>query len=324
MKKKMIAAGGALVLGAVILPVGIHALAANLTETKALEIALKHAGLSADAIAYSSTELDFEDGRQVFEVEFYTKDFKEYDYEIDPSSGAILSVDYDAEDYQIKRGQDGSAAASISLEKAKKIALKHAGFTASDITFVKAEQDVEDGRLCYEIEFVTNGYKEYDYEIDAASGDILSWDYDAENHYDTEHHYDEHDSDEHHDDDHYSDGHHDDGHYSDEHHDNKHYSDGHHDDGHYFEEHHSNGYNSDKHHSGTQQGESVTISLEEAKAAALKKAGLKASQVTFTKAKRDFDDGKMTYEIEFRSGGMEYEAEIDAQTGNVVDWECER
>ena len=31
----------------------------------------------------------------------------------------------------------------------------------------------------YDVEFYS-GSKEYDYEIDAASGDILSWDYDAE------------------------------------------------------------------------------------------------------------------------------------------------
>ena len=52
------------------------------------------------------------------------------------------------------------------------------------MTFVKAEQDYENGKLVYEVEFVTNdGGKvvEYDYEIEAATGSVVSYDYDAEN-----------------------------------------------------------------------------------------------------------------------------------------------
>ena len=69
------------------------------------------------------------------------------------------------------------------MEEAKTIARNHAGLTADAVTFVQAKQDYDDGRLVYEIEFVTtsgNGYLEYDYEIDAATGNILSYDYDAE------------------------------------------------------------------------------------------------------------------------------------------------
>ena len=49
--------------------------------------------------------------------------------------------------------------------------------------FVKAKQDWEKGRMVYEIEFVSStgsGYTEYDYEIDAATWTILSYDYDIE------------------------------------------------------------------------------------------------------------------------------------------------
>lgn len=72
----------------------------------------------------------------------------------------------------------------ITLEQAKETALKHAGLKADAVTFVKAEQDYENGKLVYEVEFVTNdGGKvvEYDYEIDAATGSVVSYDYDAEN-----------------------------------------------------------------------------------------------------------------------------------------------
>lgn len=72
---------------------------------------------------------------------------------------------------------------SVTLEQAKQIALQHAGKTASGVTFVKTKKDFDDGRWEYEIEFISssgNGYLEYDYDIDAATGKILSYDYDAE------------------------------------------------------------------------------------------------------------------------------------------------
>ena len=77
-----------------------------------------------------------------------------------------------------------AANGQITLEQAKETALKHAGLKADAVTFVKAEQDYENGKLVYEVEFVTNdGGKvvEYDYEIDAAAGSVVSYDYDAEN-----------------------------------------------------------------------------------------------------------------------------------------------
>lgn len=72
---------------------------------------------------------------------------------------------------------------AVTLEQAKQIALNHAKKTATQVTFVKANKGFDDGRWEYEIEFIVaseNGYLEYDYEIDAATGKILSCDYDAE------------------------------------------------------------------------------------------------------------------------------------------------
>ena len=77
-----------------------------------------------------------------------------------------------------------AANGQITLEQAKETALKHAGLKADAVTFAKAEQNYENGKLVYEVEFVTNdGGKvvEYDYEIDAAIGSVVSYDYDAEN-----------------------------------------------------------------------------------------------------------------------------------------------
>ncbi len=72
---------------------------------------------------------------------------------------------------------------AITLEKAKQIALNHAGKTADQVTFVKVQKEFDDWRWEYEVEFVAvsgNSYLEYDYEIDASTGKIISYDYDIE------------------------------------------------------------------------------------------------------------------------------------------------
>ena len=69
----------------------------------------------------------------------------------------------------------------ISAEKAKGIALDHAGYEESEVRFVKAKLDRYDGRYEYEIEFRADGNLEYDYSIDAVNGKIVEFDrdYDA-------------------------------------------------------------------------------------------------------------------------------------------------
>ena len=61
------------------------------------------------------------------------------------------------------------------------------------------------------------------------------------------------------------------------------------------------------------------ITVAKAKEAALKHAGLSAAAATFSKAKMDKDDGKVKYEIEFYDSENEYEYEIDARTGKILD-----
>lgn len=61
----------------------------------------------------------------------------------------------------------------VGQETAKAAALTHAGLTESQVTGMKVEQDWDDGRLEYEIEFKFGGM-EYDYTIDGATGTIIS------------------------------------------------------------------------------------------------------------------------------------------------------
>ncbi len=141
----------------------------KITKAKAKSIALKHAGVSASKATFVKAKLDYEDGRRVYEIEFYSGN-TEYDYEILASNGKIISYDKDIENYKIPR-KNTSSSTYIGKAKAKSIALKDAGVSASSATFTKTKLDYEDGIRVYEIEFYTNS-AEYEYEINARTGKI--------------------------------------------------------------------------------------------------------------------------------------------------------
>lgn len=64
-------------------------------------------------------------------MEFYTSDYKEYDYEIDATTGEVLSYDYDAEGYAPSAD---AGTQTISADRAKEIALAEVpGATTKDI-----------------------------------------------------------------------------------------------------------------------------------------------------------------------------------------------
>ncbi|MGN1328970.1 MAG: PepSY domain-containing protein [Eubacterium sp.] len=64
---------------------------AQITVDNAKNIALKEAGISdASTVVFTSEKLDYDNGRQVYEIEFH--DAKtEYEYDIDSSTGEIVS-----------------------------------------------------------------------------------------------------------------------------------------------------------------------------------------------------------------------------------------
>ncbi|MCI9017061.1 MAG: PepSY domain-containing protein [Clostridia bacterium] len=63
----------------------------------------------------------------------------------------------------------------ITLEQAKNIALKDANANANSVIFTKQKTDYDDFQLVYEIEFIY-GQNEYEYEISANTGRIISFD----------------------------------------------------------------------------------------------------------------------------------------------------
>lgn len=158
----------------------------SLDEAK--EIAIKRAYLTNDEVTFTKAELDDDDGVRNYDIEFTSKN-KEYDYSISAADGKIVSskVSYNsAEPQRLQQQQtqqqqnpqvSPESKKEISVNEAKEIALKHANLTSDKVTFTKAELDVDDGVRKYEIEFTYNN-KEYEYEINASTGVIISVDID--------------------------------------------------------------------------------------------------------------------------------------------------
>ena len=65
------------------------------------------------------------------------------------------------------------------------------------------------------------------------------------------------------------------------------------------------------------------LTVEQAKQAALDYAGVKASEATFTKAHRDWDNGREVYEIEFYANNTEYDMDVDVNTGRIMSFSKE-
>ena len=260
-----------------------------LTDTQAFNVAAEHFGaqypaLSGNNILNILTKLDWENGRQVYDVDFIVSGY-EFEYEVDAYTGAVLKWDTDYRTSPVvsdpapttpttptppntgsqtpgtstvpgtSSGAASSSSQDVGQEAAKQSALRHAGLSASDVTDWKIEREWDDGRLEYDIEFWC-GTSEYDYTIDGHSCSVLKHEVDH----------------------HGSDG-------------------GHHDTG------------------------SITdIGAAAAKAAALAHAGVSESQTTKMKVERDWDDGLLVYEVEFDVGRTEYEYTIDGTTGAILEY----
>ena len=126
------------------------------------------------------------------------------------------------------------------------------------MTRIRVKKDRDDGRNIYEVEFYVDR-EEYDYDIDADTGTILSKDFDI-------------------DDDFYQ--------------------------------------------NSTQSSQSTdVISENDAIAVVLERVeGASASDVWI---KLDYDDGRAYYEGEIYYDNTEYEFELDAYTGEVIEWSQE-
>ncbi len=136
-------------------------------KAKAQEIALAHAGVKAADATITKTMIDYDDGRQVYEIEWYA-DGAKYDYEIDAATGEVIKSDYES-----KTLVGSGNSATLSETDAKKTAIARvSGATESDIYEWKLDYD--DGHPEYEGTIIYGG-SEYEFTIDAATGAITEW-----------------------------------------------------------------------------------------------------------------------------------------------------
>ena len=137
----------------------------NIDEQAARQIALAAAGVSADQAVFSKTHLDYDDGRQEWEIEFVAGD-NLYEYDINAADGTVTKN-------SVKAIRSAAGASStVSQDQAKEISLGVFGVTAEQATFTKIKLDNDDGLQVWEIEYVA-GNSEYEVEINANDGKVL-------------------------------------------------------------------------------------------------------------------------------------------------------
>ena len=142
----------------------------TVNEETAQKIALEHAGVKATDATITKSRLDYEDRRQVYEIEWYAGG-KKYDYEIAVDTGEVLSSGYDEK----TAGWSGSNSNNVTASEAdaKQTALgRVSGATEKDI--YEWQFDYDDGRPEYEGKIIYGG-TEYDFTIDASSGAVIEW-----------------------------------------------------------------------------------------------------------------------------------------------------
>lgn len=190
----------------------------------------------------------------------------------------------------------------IGENAAKDIALKDAGTSADQVQYLWTKMDYDNGKAVYDVEFVVNGV-EYDYEIDAVSGTILSVDQEAENYR-----------------------------MANQAGGTQAASQANNTAGTNQPAAQSNSGaaqtanqaagNAQATTGGTQQANQANyIGEQAAQDAALAHAGVNAQNVSFVRTHLDFDNGRWEYEVEFYDQGTEYDYSIDAVTGEVLSYD---
>ena len=147
----------------------------------------------------------------------------------------------------------GAPGMPIGMQAALEAAARYAGLTTADITDADVDPELDETPAHYEVEFQVSGKGELEYKVEAYTGQVLTGQANVQ--------------------------------------------------------------------PSTPVNPSGDIGMEAAKSAALKHAGL--STAVFTKAERDYDDGRLEYELEFHTDSAAYEVTVDAATCRVLDYEKE-
>ena len=165
-----------------------------ISKNEVKDIVSDNMNVSSSDLYFES--IDFEMDKSVYEVEVYYQN-RDYEYKIDAKDGKIIYTDFNTTDSITNDNSSNSnnnnnnsnandstnngnnaTTASITVEEAKNIALTNANLTEDAVQFLRTEQEYDDGVLVYEIDFTSGDY-EYDYKINANTGEVVSYDRDS-------------------------------------------------------------------------------------------------------------------------------------------------
>ena len=169
--------------GAPALPIG---------KGEALRMAMEYAGLTEQSSLYWEVDAELDEARPHYDVDFYTQS-GEFDYDVDAYSGQVLRGQKNilegskpVESKPVEQIPTPPAAANEMIGEDAAFSIAQGDFLAryAELSGDSARNkriylDRDDGRTHYDVEFFLSAY-EVDYEIDAYSGAILSWDTDYE------------------------------------------------------------------------------------------------------------------------------------------------
>ena len=187
MTKRMMGIVMGAMTGMMVFATAAGTMAANVSLEDAKKTALETAGVTEDHVIFKKAVQDLDDGREIFEIDFFVPHEMKYEFDIDAGTGRIVDQDMDlweADDdveyaFLMKEAEKKAAASAAEATgeltelQAKAIAVKDAGLKMDAVTFTKCKRDFDDGVEKFEIEFHTADFSEYEYDIRVKDGGIL-------------------------------------------------------------------------------------------------------------------------------------------------------
>lgn len=150
-----------------------------ISKNEAKEQLINHINVKEDDIYFETVELEMETSQ--YEVDFYYNN-KEYKAKIDAKEGKVIYTNFTPDNTNDKNTIDDTTnkkETEITLDEAKSIALKQTNLKESDVTLIKANEEIDNGIKVYEIQYKDATYK-YDFDI-SKTGEIIGYDKDPLN-----------------------------------------------------------------------------------------------------------------------------------------------
>ncbi len=152
---------------------------ALLDAAQVKETVFAHAGVSEDQITRYDVEWDVRKGVPVYEIDFKVGT-TEYEYKIHAETGEILKSETETDDEDDKDDHEDwddedtpvDLTGAVDEATVKQTVLTHAAVSEADVTEYRCKAKVKNGTTVYDVEFEC-GTTEYEYKVDAFSGEIL-------------------------------------------------------------------------------------------------------------------------------------------------------